>query len=159
MSNFVNQKVPADHYFEIKPLTPELVLSELQTLKITAAGLDNIGPKILKIAAPVIASSLSKVLNASIKSGRSPARWREEAKIICLHKSGDSSNKSNFRPISLLPILSKILERHVANSLNSYLKSFTLISDVQSGIRRNHSCALIKLTQDFYDCLNRKEVV
>ena len=130
LSNFVNQKVPADHYFEIQPLTPEFVLSELQTLKITAAGLDN-WTQILKIAASVIAPSLSKVLNASIKikSGKFPARWKE-AKIICLHKSGDSSNKSNFRPISLLPILSKILEWHVANSLNSYLKSFTLISDV-----------------------------
>ena len=107
LSNFVIQKVPADHYFEIQPLTPEFVLSELQTLKITAAGLDNIGPKILKIASPVIAPSLSKVLNASIKSGKFPARCKE-AKIICLHKSGDSSNKSNFRPISLLPMSAQL---------------------------------------------------
>ena len=136
------------------------MLKELQTLKSTATGLDSIGTKILKISAPVISPTLSKILNLSIRTGKFPSQWKK-AKVVSLQKSGDQSNRSNYRPISLLPILSKVLERHVANSLISYLHSFNLISDTQSGFRKCHNCetSLLKLTQDFYDCLNRKEAV
>ena len=60
----------------------------------------------------------------------------------------------------MLLLLSKVLE-HIAISLNSCLTRFTLLSDFRSGFRRNHSCetALLKLTQDCYDSLNKKELV
>ena len=85
----------------------------------------------------------------------------EKAEIVCIYKSGDISNTTNYRPISLLPLLSKVLERHMAISLNSYSTKFTLLSDFQSGFRRSHSCqtALLKLTQDCYNSLNKKELV
>ena len=160
LRDFVAHNVPTNHYFEIQHLTPEFVLTELTHLKCTAAGLDDIGAKILKISAPVISPILSRIFNASICSSKFPERWKK-AKVVCIHKAGDTSKTSNYRPISLLPLLSKVLERHIAISLNSYLQRFALLSDVQSGFRRNYSCetALLKLIQDCYDCLNKKELV
>ena len=64
------------------------------------------------------------------------------------YKSGDSNDVTNYRPISVLPVLSKLLERHVYNHFYAYLADYQLLLEEQSGFRQNRSCEtmLIKLT-------------
>jgi retron-type reverse transcriptase len=64
----------------------------------------------------------------------------EKAKLIPIHKSGEMSERGNFRPISILVILSKILERHVFNLYFLYLTEHQILSDYQHGFRPGHSC-------------------
>ena len=61
------------------------------------------------------------------------------AKIRPLYKSGDKSDKNNYRPISVLPILSKIFDRHIHDSIYSFLKDNNILYQFQSGFRRHHS--------------------
>ena len=61
-----------------------------------------------------------KILNLSITTGIFPNSFKK-AKITPCFKKGDKSDMSNYRPISVLPLLSKLLERHVADNLKSYL--------------------------------------
>jgi len=67
--------------------------------------------------------------------------------VTPLHKSGDRKDPNNYRPISVLPILSKFLERHVHNHLYTYLNSNNLLYTRQSGFRRHHGTetALIRI--------------
>jgi len=72
------------------------------------------------------------------------------AKVTPIFKAGDKFHVGNYRPISVLPLLSKIIERAVHNQLYSYLTTSGLICDNQSGFRTNHSTATTLIdVQDF----------
>ena len=68
---------------------------------------------------------------------------------------------SNYRPISVLPLLSKIIEKHVAENLKSYLSNHHLLYERQSGFRSNHSCetALNARVDDWLSAIDRNEIV
>ena len=121
-------------------------------------GLDGIDGKILKTAAPVIADSLTYVYNLCIEKHYFPKMFKE-AKVIPLHKSGSRSDPSNYRPISILSVLSKPLEKHINSCLLSHLDKFNLIHDSQSGFRKHHSChtALINLVDRWLHNMNINE--
>ena len=70
----------------------------------------------LKDAASILAQPLAHIINISLSSGNFPNDWKN-AKIITLHKSGSLSAVDNNKPISILPVLSKILERIVYKQL------------------------------------------
>ena len=133
-------------------------LCDLKTNK--AKGLDNISPLFLKIAAPVIAQPLCHVLNCSVQSGIFPSQWKL-AKVTPLHKKGPTDCMGNFRPISILCTLSKILERHVHNHLYNYLMTENLLHPSQSGFRPNHSCetALAHMTDAWINALDKGNMV
>ena len=92
----------------------------------------------LKSVAHSIAPSVTRLLNQSIQSGCFPVLWKV-SNIVPIPKTGDKSNPSNYRPISLLSILSKILEKHVARLLTSQIKDKSLISDSQWGFLSGRS--------------------
>ena len=99
--------------FELTELEQSFVLEQLLLLKANKAiVLDNISARLLKNSAHTIAPSVVKLLNLSIRTGPFPKLWKC-AKITALFKSGDRTNASNYRPISILPTLSKILERAI----------------------------------------------
>ena len=102
-----------------------------------AAGIDKISSQLLRIAAPVIAPVVARLINFSFSSGSFPSRWKTAK--ISLYKNGDARDVQNFRRISVLPVLSKVIERHVHDSLYSYLTEKNLIYPRESGFRKNHS--------------------
>ena len=88
-------------------------------------GIDGICSKLLKIAAPIICSSLAYICNLSLFMSEFPLDWKA-AKVTPIHKSGDKANVDNYRPISVLSIVSKIMERAVHNQLYEYLRVRTV---------------------------------
>ena len=143
--------------YTIPTIDPAFVLKELQHMKPTkATGLDGITARSLRAGAPVIYQSLTTVMNISIQSGIFINDWKC-AKVIPLFKSGDQSDVSNYRPISILSVPSKILERHVHTSFYNYLESNNLITPDQSGFRPKHSCetALLKMTDDWFNGIDK----
>ena len=79
------------------------------------------------------------MINNSIKHGIFPDPLKN-ARVLPLFKSVSKKDPGNFRPISILPTLSKIFERHVANQLQSFFQETNILHSKQSGFRKNHSC-------------------
>ena len=92
----------------------------------------------LKDAEVVFAKPLTRIVNESLSQGTVPSEWKY-AKITPLFKKGLSTDMDNYRPISVLPVVSKVLERIVHNQLHSFLSEHKLLNPYQCGFRRNHS--------------------
>ena len=108
------------------------VKKALSTLdKNKATGLDNIPAKLLKIAAPYIAKVITQICNHSIKHSSFPQTWKV-AGVTPLHKRDSVHELIKYRPTSILPILSKVLERHMFNAFYEFLTTNDL-SQNQSG--------------------------
>lgn len=128
-----------DKQFKFEYVSKTFVERELKSLKRgKAAGHDDIPPGMLKDAASIISKPLCYLINLSLQTGIVPAEWKI-AKVKPIHKSGSTSNLDNYRPISILPVLSKILERAVHKQLTDYLESNKLLSKNQHGYRRKRS--------------------
>ena len=105
----------------------------------------------MKIAAPAISKSLCFLLNFSLTSGKVPSDWKK-AKISAIFEKDSKLDPGNYRPISVLPIISKLLESIVHTQLYTYLNDTGLLAAEQSGFRKNHSTqtSLHKLLEYFY---------
>lgn len=140
LKNFVKSKVPDHIEFKIPFIKLEETKSLLTKLDITKAiGQDNIGPYFLKISADTLAPSITYLINLSILEGVFPSHLKV-AKVHPIFKKGDKSLPGNYRPVSVLPTLSKIFEKHVTHHLYLYLSKYKLLSQCQSGFRSQHSC-------------------
>jgi len=156
LKDFTNSKLSDDAVLTIPPINCNYVLKSLAELDPhKSTGLDGLSSKILKLSAPVIANPLTSIFNRSISTGNFPTLWKT-ARITPVHKSGSHSDKNNYRPISILCIVSKLLERHIHKCISAYISTYNLLYTAQSGFRTNHSCetALAKLIDT---CLNNIE--
>ncbi|KAI8487217.1 hypothetical protein Bbelb_350150 [Branchiostoma belcheri] len=111
--------------FTFTPISDQAVLTQLKHLPVKKApGLDNIHPRLLKHAAEAVTKPLTHIYNLSLSTGIIPPEWKS-ARVTPIHKGGDQSDPNNFRPISVLPVIMKILERedpkYIEESLNSEL--------------------------------------
>ncbi|KAI8484793.1 hypothetical protein Bbelb_373900 [Branchiostoma belcheri] len=155
-TQFINK---VDSTFSFTPLTVESVTDQLSMLNVKkATGLDSIDNRLLKAGAQVLAPSLTNLFNKSLSSGEFPTKWKM-AKVMPIHKKGDRTMPSNYRPVSILPGISKILERAVHNQLYTYFNQHQLLSQCQSGFRKRHSCetALHLVTEDWIESINKKQ--
>ena len=93
----------------------EFILKQLRAMPAAkATGLDGISCKVLKLRAEIIAPHIVNICNTSIETAQFPRSWKK-AGVVPLYKSGDSNDVANYRPISLLPVLLKLLERYAYN--------------------------------------------
>ena len=109
----------------------------------------------LKPVAQSIAPSVARLVNQSVKSGCFPVLWKV-SNIVPIPKSGDSTSPCNYRPISLLSIISKLLKRHVQNLLKDHLIERNLISDSQYGFLsgRSTTTALLSVIDNWHNHLD-----
>ena len=103
-----------------------------------ATGPDGIRVKMLKIASRYTTKSLTHIFSISIRCEQYP-KYKKYAFVTPIHIGGDKCNTTNYRPISILPIISKILERWAHSLIYSYLDECNLIPCGQSGFRPLHS--------------------
>ena len=118
------------------------VLKHFSSLKRKkSVGLDNIPSWLLKDCSIVIAKPLSYIINLSLSTCIYPTDWKR-SKVIPTYKSAASSDIHNYRPISVIPAISKIIEKVIHNQLSSYLEVNELINKNQFGFRRRRSTEL-----------------
>ena len=119
-----------------------------------ASGPDEISLKILKELHHEIAPILTLIFNLSLETGVVPIDWRT-ADVVPVNKKGSKSKASNYRPISLTCIASKLLEHILVSNSMSHFDDNNHLSQCQHGFRSEHSCEsqLISFTQEVYDNL------
>ena len=158
--NFCSKNIPDTSHFDIPLLAVHEVgklISQMTNKK--SSGLDDISPKILKLALPYIVESLTYVFNLCLKENTFPKKLKE-AKVIPLPKTKNPSDISSFRPISILSAISKPLEKHIHSHTLEYLEKYELLHKYQSGFRPKHSChtALARLVDKWLINIRDREL-
>ena len=121
--------------FSFQLISESFVRDAIKRLKPNKAiGLDKISARLLKVSGHTIVPSLTSLFNLSLQTGTFPSVWKN-ARVIPLYKKGDKQDPSNYRPISVLSTLSKILENAVHTQFYGYLTENNLISPKQFGFR------------------------
>ena len=119
-----------------------------------ASGSDKISARMLKSTASSIAPSIHKLFNLSIRLGRIPHQWKHSM-IVPIPKSTRMADPGNYRPISLISILCKLLEKHICSLMHDHLSNFHQLSNSQWGFRSGRSTvtALLSVTHDWFSAL------
>ena len=112
------------------------LLSSLNTRKGTGA--DGVTAQMVKATGTSIVMSITKLFNLCLKTGIFPSDWKF-ARVFPIPKSGDPESPSNYRPTSILPIISKLLERHVYNLIYQHLSNNCPLSPNQWGFTEGKS--------------------
>ena len=118
--------------------------------------MDSIAAKVLQMAALAVAPSLTEIFNMSIDTQQFPSEWKT-AKVIPLFKSSQRSLLDNYRPISILPVVSKLMERILHDQIYKYYDQKNLFSKHQFGFRPYHSTTttLLDCTNEWYANMDR----
>ena len=149
--------------FRIKQVQESQVLKIIMSLKnSSASGVDYIDTKTIKLIAELITPVLTHIINLSISSSTFPAIWKW-AKVIPLLKSmsSDALLPKSYRPVALLPILSKVMEKVVFIQLVDYSEHNNLIHPNLHGSRKEHntSTALLQLYDSWVEELEEDKMV
>ena len=112
-----------------------------------ATGLDNLPTGLLKDSAEQISAPLTYLIYLSLTTGVFPTDWKV-AKVMPIHKSGPFTNFDDYRPISILPVLSEIIEKIIHRQVISFLNENHLLSQSQFGFRPNLSTEYVATLLD-----------
>ena len=130
----------------IKPMSPK------------CCELDTIPTLLLRKGLYEVLPTVTKIMNISLTQELFPSKWKTVAVTPLLKKPGSESVLGNFRPVSNLPFLSKVLEKIVFGQFNGHCDKFSLMPDYQSAYRHTYSCetALLRILDDLLWGMRKK---
>ena len=130
--------------FEFRLLSSDDVSKIIRSLKSNAAGIDGISLLMIKLCLPYLVNHFTHIVNCCLEVGYFPTAWKTA--VICpIPKVNMPESLGDLRPISLLPVLSKVLERAVYEQLFSYVNDCGFLPTSQSGFRPGHGTATVLL--------------
>ena len=130
-------------------MSVEGVKKLLQNLKPNkAAGPDRIPNRVLKELAEELAPIIAALFTQSLETGTVPRDWKD-ALITPVYKKGNAHNAANYRPVSLTCVICKLLEHIVCSHILTFLEANKLLTHLQHGFRKGHSCES-QLITDYY---------
>ena len=144
----------------VLPVNLSEIIDIIKNLKHGSPGWDAISANVVKVTYPCFIETLAHIMNISVTQGVFPKELKL-AKIIPLYKASDPMVFSNYRPVSVLPIFSKILEHLMYTRLLSFINKHKLLYSYQFGFRRGHSpdLALICMVDRIFNALENGEYV
>ena len=142
---------------QIDDVTTEKQIKNINTKKSSA--INDLSSQILKDAFSVLVPKLTFLFNLSISNNDVPQAWKL-AKVIPLPKDGDPEDVNNLRPISLLPLPGKLLEKVIHTQLMEYLTANSIIDKNQGGFRKGFSTmsTIAKVTDNIYAAMNNSKL-
>ena len=135
-SNAINQ---VENAFVIPSITAKRVSELLLSIPSHKATGDDISVKILKIAALSMIPSLTRLVNLCLSKKVLPSAWKIARVAPVFKENGGRSDCNNYRPISVLPVLFKLLKRYISDHLCDFLRSDGISYKLQSGFRKSFS--------------------
>ena len=144
----------------LAPVTLTEIDDIFKTLRRCAPGYDELTTDIISLSLPCIKNPLLHIMNQSLLQGVFPNELKV-ANVIPLYKADDPMKFNNYRPVSLLSILSKIFEKAMYNRLTDFLETQKLLMEKQFGFRKDHSTymALMLLVDNLIKSLENGEYV
>ena len=145
--------------FKMLPVSISDVIRTIKCLKNSnSEGIDKINTRFLKDSLPVTALIITQILNLFIETNCIPELWKTGV-IIPIYKGGELI-AINFRPITLLPVISKVLEKLIVEQLLDFLESNRILNSRQYGFRKKSSVsmALLGLNEKIYTALDQKRL-
>ena len=138
----------------LAPTTPDELVDLIGGLKNSSSGVNSAPTKLLKYVKHILSGPLSSLINYSFAEGVFPDSFKY-ATIIPVHKGGSSVIKDNYRPISVLPVMSKIFERAMCNRLGKFFSDHSLLAASQFGFKKHFSTsdALLNFSEFIYNAL------
>ena len=124
ISDYLPQRNKSSLFLPTNPAEVLKLISRLSSKK--SSGWDDIPQKIVKSSPLNVIIALTHIFNLSISDGVFPKQMKK-AKVVPIHKKGSKLNVENYRPISLLPVFSKLLERLIYNRLNAFQKKHHIL--------------------------------
>ena len=155
----IKNRVDIDNNFDFQNITAERVVKIINTINIKkATGADNIPAKVVRQCKVTVAQQLSSLINLSINTGVFPDSLKV-AQVTPIHKKNDPLNKSNYRPVSVLPIFSKVYEKVIEIQLADYFDK--IFNPFLCAFRRGHGCqtTLLRLLEDWHEALDKNQYV
>ena len=142
----------------IHPDTVRKIICGLKNSK--ASGVDDIDTYVLKLMVDEVLPAITHIANLSIKQGKFPTMYKK-AKVIPLLKKGDPLEPKNYRPVALLCIVSKVLERAVFTQIVEFMKTQNLFHPNHHGFRAGHSTttAMIQMFDSWVDAVDKGDLV
>ena len=123
----INQKIGNQNKFSFEPVALSDVVKEINDINPNkSSSRDSIPPKMLKISSEVTANILQKLLNDSLETGMFPDSLKL-ADITLIFKKKDPLNKTNYRPASVLPIVSKLFEKIMQKQINGFISKIKVM--------------------------------
>ena len=120
-------------------MTVSQVLKQLKKSDVNkATGLVNISSRLLKAGAVPLSTPLTHIINVSLRTGIVPSKWKIR-RVTPLFKDGPQTAVGNYRPISVIPVVMKLLERIIHDQFHDYRTYHNMFSSEQSGFRPKHS--------------------
>ena len=137
---------------KFREVTEAEVIRVVKSVKSNACGIDDISAHYLKLSIDSIAPVITHIINSSFKHRRFPDRWKQA--II------KPIPKTDFRPISLLPAISKIIEKIACSQMCTFFETDSELDKLQSAYKKFHSTntALLNITDDIYKALDKSQI-
>ena len=148
--------------FEFHSLKETTVLRMLEKVKTnTAGGHDRVPGSLISRLAPALAHNMTAIMNASIVQCSFPTAWKRANVTAIWKNKGSKNDASNYRPISVLPILGRVLEKACAQQLSDFVENRGHVPDEQFGFRAKSGCehALIKGLDSWMQSLDEGKIV
>lgn len=142
-----------------KFVNEDVIKAILISIKTNATGIDDISIRMIKMCFPVVIPVVTHIVNECLRLSVFPSAWKV-AKVLPLNKIDIPQSYSDLRPLSILPVLSKVLERVMCDQLNEYISKYKLLPEKQSGFRAGHSCAttLLNVVDDILNAHDDNKV-
>lgn len=153
-SKYLRDGVP----FLFSQISCEKLEKILYKIKSNAVGSDGFNIKMILYIIPHLSNHLTYIINKCLLDGTFPFTWKE-ANVIPVAKKNCPTLINHFRPISLLPVLSKVLEKIVSEQINDHLNNNLILPISQSGFRARHSTttALLKVSDDIFSACDNNQ--
>lgn len=162
INNFFLENIPGDdmnnavadtvnHYslgeinfdtLDFVPVCTEVVIKFINEIKSNSTGWDGLNINIIKYCCPIILPYVVHIINYCIIHSIFPNSWKRGL-VLPLPKNNNPTEYKDLRPISILPVLSKLLEKIINMQLRKHLDKYSIISEVQSGFRPGYSCTTV----------------
>lgn len=159
ISFYLEHKVHNAGNFEFRMATEEDIVKAISLIRTRAIGPDGIGLTMILHCCPYIIPIILHLVNICIETSCFPSSWKNSY-VLPLPKIKHPNEIKDLRPISILPTLSKIVERILEWQIREYIADKGILPDVQSGFRKHHSCttALTKVTDDILTAIDHGEL-